>query len=224
MTVTDWTDRLMGAGAIDPAQRRELVARSRVMRVPAGTVIFSAGQEAANLLFVLSGTVRVSQMSETGREVVLYRVEPGDSCVMTAACLMGDEPYAAEGVAETDVEAVAIPRAVFDDMAARSSAFRSFIFGSYARRMMDLFHVIDDVAFGRVDIRLAQRLLALARGAAELHITHQQLAAELGTAREVVSRQLQEFQRRGWISQARGVIGLINPAALASLSGGAPQG
>ena len=224
MVSTDWTARLAGAAGIEPALRRELVARSRVMRVPAGTVIFSAGQEAANLLFVLSGTVRVSQVSENGREVVLYRVEAGDSCVMTAACLMGDEPYAAEGVAETDVEAVAIPRAVFDDIAARSGAFRNFIFGSYARRMMDLFHVIDDVAFGRVDIRLAHRLVTLARGAANLHITHQQLAAELGTAREVVSRQLQEFQRRGWITQARGVIGLTDPAALAALSGSTAAG
>ncbi|MGX0878744.1 CRP/FNR family transcriptional regulator [Roseovarius sp. MBR-154] len=171
-------------------------------------------------MFVLSGTVRVSQTSESGREVVLYRVEAGDSCIMTAACLMGDAPYLAEGIAESEIEAVAIPRGVFDDLAARSGAFRAFVFAAYAQRMLDLFHIVDEVAFGRVDIRLAQRLIALARGAEELHITHQQLAAELGTAREVISRQLQDFQRRGWITQARGVVRLVDPNALAGLAGG----
>jgi CRP/FNR family transcriptional regulator len=161
-------------------------------------------------LFVLSGTVRVSQTSESGREVVLYRVEAGDSCIMTAACLMGDAPYLAEGIAESEIEAVAIPRGVFDDLAARSGAFRAFVFAAYAQRMLDLFHIVDEVAFGRVDIR----------GAEELHITHQQLAAELGTAREVISRQLQDFQRRGWITQARGVVRLVDPNALAGLAGG----
>lgn len=219
MTLPDWSGRLAGLVDLDPAVRADLVRRSRFARVPAGTTVFAAGQEAANLLFVLSGTVRVSQTSESGREVVLYRVEAGESCVMTAACLLGDTPYLAEGIAETDVEAVAIPRAVFDDLAARSAGFRALVFAAYARRMIDLFQVVDEVAFGRVDIRLAQRLIALARGKSDLRITHQQLAAELGTAREVISRQLQDFQRRGWVSQARGVIGLADPDALAGLAG-----
>lgn len=220
MTTTDWSKRLAGLEGLEPELRADLVRRSRLVRLPAGSTVFAAGQEAANLLFVLSGTVRVSQTSESGREVVLYRVEAGESCIMTAACLMGDAPYLAEGIAETEVEAVAIPRAVFDDLAARSAAFRAFVFAAYAQRMLDLFQIVDEVAFGRVDIRLAQRLIALARGADELHITHQQLAAELGTAREVISRQLQDFQRRGWITQARGVISLADPAALAGLAGG----
>lgn len=220
MSAPDWSTRLAGLTGLDSALRADLVRRSRFVRLSAGCTAFAAGQEAANLLFVLSGTVRVSQTSESGREVVLYRVEAGESCIMTAACLMGDAPYLAEGIAETDVEAVAIPRAVFDDLAARSAAFRAFVFAAYAQRMLDLFQIVDEVAFGRVDIRLAQRLIALARGADVLHITHQQLAAELGTAREVISRQLQDFQRRGWVSQARGMISLADPAALAGLAGG----
>ncbi|PKP85748.1 MAG: Crp/Fnr family transcriptional regulator [Alphaproteobacteria bacterium HGW-Alphaproteobacteria-2] len=220
MSPPDWSGRLAGLADLDPATRADLVRRSRVVRLPAGATVFAAGQEAANLLFVLSGTVRVSQTSDSGREVVLYRVEAGESCIMTAACLMGDAPYLAEGVAETDIEAVAIPRSVFDDLAARSGAFRAFVFAAYAQRMLDLFQIVDEVAFGRVDIRLAQRLVTLARGESDLRITHQQLAAELGTAREVISRQLQDFQRRGWIAQARGVISLANPAALAGLAGG----
>ncbi len=212
-------DRLGPLSALPAPLRDEVARRSAYVRVPAGSVVFSSGQEAANLLFVLSGGVRVSQTSESGREVVLYRVSAGESCVMTTACLLAGAPYSAEGVAETDVEAVAIPQSVFDDLAGRSSAFRAMIFEAYARRLTDLFQVIDDVAFGRVDIRLAQRLVALAAGEDELRVTHQQLAAELGTAREVVSRQLQEFQRRGWIAQSRGRIEIADRAGLARLAG-----
>ncbi|MFN3260932.1 MAG: Crp/Fnr family transcriptional regulator [Pikeienuella sp.] len=212
-------DRLGPLADLPAPLRDEVARRSVYIRVPAGSVVFSSGQEAANLLFVLSGGVRVSQTSESGREVVLYRVSAGESCVMTTACLLAGAPYLAEGVAETDVEAVAIPQSVFDDLAGRSAAFRAMIFEAYARRLTDLFHVIDDVAFGRVDIRLAQRLIALAAGEDELRVTHQQLAAELGTAREVVSRQLQEFQRRGWIAQSRGRIEIADRAAIARLAG-----
>ena len=97
-------------------------------------------------------------------------------------------------------------------------AFRDFVFAAYARRITDLFRVIDDVAFGRIDMRLADRLIALSGGGHDLHVTHQQLATELGTAREVVSRQLTEFQRRDWIRQSRGQIDLLDRAALARLA------
>ena len=189
-----------------------------MMHVARGTVLFAPGMEPVNLLLLLAGTVRVQQSSDSGREIVLYRVEAGESCVLTSACLLAQEDYAAEGVAETDVTAVAIPRATFDDLVGRSRQFRDFVFQAYARRMTDLFRVIDEVAFGRIDARLAERLLALARGTGAVQATHQQLAAELGTAREVVSRQLTEFQRRGWIGQSRGLVTLSDPQALAAVA------
>ena len=189
-----------------------------MMHVARGTVLFAPGMEPVNLLLLLEGTVRVQQSSDSGREIVLYRVEAGESCVLTSACLLAQEDYAAEGVAETDVTAVAIPRATFDDLVGRSRQFRDFVFQAYARRMTDLFRVIDEVAFGRIDARLAERLLALARGTGAVQATHQQLAAELGTAREVVSRQLTEFQRRGWIGQSRGLVTLSDPQALAAVA------
>jgi CRP/FNR family transcriptional regulator len=130
---------------------------------------------------------------------------------------MAYEDYAAEGIAETDVEAVMIPRSVFDDLIARSESFRTFVFSAYARRITDLFMVIDEIAFQRMDVRLAQKLVELSDGADSVKTTHAKLAAELGTAREVVSRQLQEFQRRGWIAQARGTVTLRDRAALAGL-------
>ncbi|MEO1249656.1 MAG: Crp/Fnr family transcriptional regulator, partial [Pseudomonadota bacterium] len=128
------------------------------------------------------------------------------------------EDYSAEGLAETDIQAVAIPRVVFEDLIARSSVFRRFVFAAYSRRITDLFLVIEEVAFKRVDLRLAQKLLDLGRSTGEIHLTHQQLATELGSAREVVSRQLQEFQRRGWVSAARGEVRLTDVDALADFA------
>lgn len=213
-----WIERFKGLSSLAPEIRESLVSRSRLVSVPAGQVIFGPGKSPENLLLLLSGTVRVQQSSESGREIVLYRVEGGQSCVLTTACLLAYEDYTAEGVAETSVEAVAIPRAVFDDLLGRSPAFRGFVFTAYSRRITDLFRVIDEVAFGRIDTRLSQRLLALSDGANEVKATHQQLATELGTAREVVSRQLQEFQRRNWIAQLRGAIKIMDPSSLADLS------
>ncbi len=171
-----------------------------------------------NLLLLLSGTVRVQQTSDTGREIVLYRINAGESCVLTTASLLAQDTYSAEGVAETNVRAVAIPRAVFDDLIEGSRSFRDFVFSAYSRRFADLFYVIDEVAFRRIDIRLAQKLLELQDDSHALHATHQQLAAELGTAREVISRQLQEFQRRGWVELSRGEVRLKDQGAMRKLS------
>ncbi|MCB1387999.1 MAG: Crp/Fnr family transcriptional regulator [Rhodobacteraceae bacterium] len=215
----DWIDRFEGLADLPDATRALLMERGKVMRVPKGAALFAPGMEPVNLLLLLEGTIRVQRSSDGGREIVLYRVEGGESCVMTSACLIAHEEYAAEGIAETEVTAVAVPRGVFDELVATSRPFRDFVFRAYARRITDLFHVIDEIAFGRIDVRLAERLLTLARDGDEVHATHQQLAHELGTAREVVSRQLTEFQRRGWIGQARGRVTLTDRAALTTLAG-----
>lgn len=221
MEDANWIERFEGLSRL-PAQIKDvLVSRSQIVRVPGGTKIFGPGLEPDNLLLLVEGTVKVSQTSESGREIVLYRVEAGQSCVLTTACLLAHEAYAAEGVAETDVTAVAIPRAVFDELAATSPQFRDFVFAAYARRITDLFRVIDEVAFGKIDVRLADRLVGLAGGSGELEVTHQQLATELGTAREVVSRQLSEFQKRGWIRLSRGHVSLSDKPALERLAASA---
>lgn len=214
----NWVDRFAGLSQLDPDIRQVLVTRSKVMTVPKGTVFFGPGKTPENLLLLLDGSVRVHQISENGREIVLYRVHAGESCVLTTACLLAYEDYSAEGIAETDVRAVAIPRQVFDDLVSQSKTFRTFIFTAYAKRITELFVVVEEIAFGRLDIRLAQKLLDLARGKAHVKATHQLLAAELGTAREVVSRQLQEFQRRGWIAQSRGDVEILNGASIAQLA------
>lgn len=217
-TTTDWIDRFEGLSKLPGEIRRDLIAGSSVVDVPAGTQIFAPGQSADNLLLLLEGTVRVQQKSDTGREVFLYRVHAGESCVLTTACMLAFEDYAADGIAETDVRAVAIPRATFDEMVGRSPVFRHFVFTAYSRRITDLFTLIDDIVFQRMDVRLAARLLELADDKDVVHATHAHLATELGTAREVISRTLSEFHRRGWIQQARGEVRLTGREGLERLT------
>lgn len=213
-----WIEHFKGLRQLPEDLREALVQGSEVVRVPAGTQVFEPGQSADNLLLLLDGTVRVQQKSDTGREVFLYRVHAGESCVLTTACMLAFEDYSAYGIAEGDVTAVAIPRATFDDLAARSPVFREFIFKAYSRRITDLFTLIDDIVFQRMDVRLAARLLELAGDGDVVHATHQVLGNELGTAREVISRTLAEFQRRGWIEQARGEVRLVGRGGLERLA------
>jgi CRP/FNR family transcriptional regulator, anaerobic regulatory protein len=138
----NWISRFEGLSRLEAAVRDVLVQKSAVITVPADTVIFGPGKSPQNLLLLLEGRVRVRQASESGREIVLYRVEAGESCVLTTACMLAHEDYSAEGIAETDVRAVAIPRAVFDDLVSKSVTFRDFIFRAYSKCITDLFQVI----------------------------------------------------------------------------------
>lgn len=213
-----WIERFSGLASLPEDLQDALVAGSEVVQLPAGTQVFAPGTSADNLLLLLDGTVRVQQKSETGREVFLYRVNAGESCVLTTACMLAFEEYSADGIAETDIKAVAIPRSTFDDLAARSPVFREFIFKAYSRRITDLFTLIDDIVFQRMDVRLAARLLELAGDGDTVRATHQMLSNELGTAREVISRTLGEFQRRDWVEQSRGVVRLVGRSGLERLA------
>lgn len=218
MTTETWIDSFKGLSRLPDALRAELVGGSGVVTVPAGTQVFGPGQSADNLLLLLEGTVRVQQQSDTGREVFLYRVHAGESCVLTTACMLAFEDYTAQGIAETDVRAVAIPRSTFDDLTARSQVFREFVFTAFSRRITDLFTLVDDIVFQRMDVRLAARLLELADEQGIVRATHAMLGTELGTAREVISRLLSEFQRRGWVKQSRGEVRLVGCAGLEHLA------
>ena len=213
----NWIERFEGLQELPDALRERLLAQSKVVTLHEGDVIFGPGQMPENLLLLLEGTIRVQHLSADGREIVLFRVTGGDSCIMTTACLLAYEDYAAEGRAETDIEAVAIPRALFEELVSTSSDFRRFMFRAYSKRIADLFLTIEEIAFQRMDVRLAQRLLELDRGSHVVKATHAQLAVELGTAREVITRQLREFQRRSWVKVGRGSVELTDLAGLKNL-------
>jgi len=216
---TEWVERFPGLARLEAPTKELLTSRSRLIEVPQGTTLFGPGNSPENMLFLLDGTVRVQQVSETGHQIVLYRIHAGQSCVLTTACLLAYDDYAAEGIAETAVQAAAVPRSVFDDLVSQSKSFRDFVFAAFSKRITDLFLMIDEVAFQRIDVRLAHKLIELADGQETVATTHQKLSVELGTAREVISRQLQEFQRRGWIEQARGVVHLVDVPELERLAG-----
>ncbi len=213
-----WIDGFPGLSRLESDLRKMLEARSRVIELPTGSRIFGPGQAPENYLLLIEGSIRVQQVAESGREIVLYRVSAGESCALTTACLMGYEDYLAEAIAETDIRAVAIPRATFDELIARSAEFRRFVFTAFSMRVTNLFRVIEDVAFARLDIRLAERIVAMTRQGDHIAITQQQLASELGTAREVVSRMLNEFQRRGWLTISRGGLQVTDRAAIQALA------
>ena len=213
-----WTNRFPGLVTLPEADRTFLVGRASTVSLAAGTVVFAPGVAAHSFLLILEGTVRVRQVSPSGREIVLYRVTGGETCIMTTACLLSDEAYSAEGIAETDVEAVAIPKAAFEEAIARSAGFRRLVFSDYSHRISDIMHVVEEVAFERLDKRLAHRLLSLAGPDDLVVATHQELATELGTAREVVGRQLKELERRGWVAVGRGKVRLKRRDRLADLA------
>ena len=209
-----WIDAFPALKDLPEKERQLLVARGSVIGIPAGTTVFAPGIAAENFLLVIDGTVRVQQVSAGGREIVLYRVSGGETCIMTTSCLMAEEAYTAEGITETDVRAVAIPKTVFEELLVLSPGFRRIVFSAYANRISDVMHVVEDVAFERLDKRLAQRLLNRAGRDDTVHATQQELAAELGTAREVASRLLKEFERRGWVALTRGQVALRDRDAL----------
>lgn len=212
--IADWTERFQGTAALPRSVRDRLLKEARIVEMPKGAQVFGPANVPDSLFFLYDGRIRVSQSSDTGRDIVLYRVDAGESCVLTTACMLAEEAYNAEGMAETDITAIVLPKLAFDRLVAEEEAFRKFVFAAYSRRLIDLLRVVDDVAFGHMDVRLAERLLTLAGEFKEISTTHQQLASELGTAREVVSRILQDFQKREMIAQSRGHILLLDKQAL----------
>jgi len=145
-------------------------------------------------------------------------VEEGHSCLLTTICLMGAQKYPAEGIAETDSELAILPLGAFEHALTASNGFRQFVMGSIGSRICDLMQLVEDVAFRRMDARLARLLLKQTGQQNELDCTHQQLAFELGSAREVVSRLLKDFERKGWVRLSRGKIELCHLQALINIA------
>lgn len=202
--------------ALPPAARQRLLGAARWMRVPAGTLLFDDRQPCEGFPFVVEGSVRVLKAAPNGRELPLYRVAAGDTCVISSSCLLGHEDYNARGVTEADTLLMLLPKAVFDELLGEP-AFRGFVFHLFAERIADLMQIIEEVAFHKLDQRLAAVLLGKGR---LLHTTHQQLADELGSVREIVSRLLKVFAGQGLVRLSREQIEILDPAGLRRVAGG----
>lgn len=206
---TGWIDDTTGGALLDPDFRALLAASGRPAHMPANVDVFSPGSPCSAYLIVLEGAVRVQMLATTGREILLYRVLPGESCVLTTACLLGNEAYPAEGLTETETLAVAVPIERFKQLLATTSQFRDHVFAGFGRRIADILARMEDAVFHRIDLRLARLLLARGEDTA-VTATHQDIATELGTAREVVSRQLKAFEKDGLVRLGRGSIEIVN--------------
>jgi CRP/FNR family transcriptional regulator len=182
-----------------------LLADARLVRLERGQFAFRSGDHCRAYLVLLTGTVRVQLISDEGREVSLYRVGPGNSCILTTSCLMSQEDYPAEAIAETDVEAVAVSRATFREALDNDPEFRSYIFDGFSQRLASVIKRIAELTFASIDARLARVLVRLHREG-KRNVTHHELGIELGTAREVVSRHLKRFEKNGWVQLGRGSI------------------
>lgn len=183
--------------------------------VPAGAVLFSEASQCAGFPLLLEGEVKVFRSSPEGRQLELYRVVPGELCLASSASLFRSQPMAATAIATRPTRLILIPPVVFERWLATPS-FRSFVMGMFADRMADLAGLIDAIAFRRLDQRLAATLLG---HGPDFPVTHQALADELGTVREIVTRLLRRFERDGWIELARERIRIVDSSALRSLAG-----
>ena len=195
-----------------------ILAEAPLLRAPAGTVLFDAKQPCRGFPLLLEGTVRVAKSAPNGREILLYRVDPGQGCVLSGGCLLGHSDYTASGVAETDVTLLAIPSGPFHQLMLAYEPFRQFVFGMYGDRLAEVMELVEEVAFRKLDERLAQLLVH--RGPV-VEGTHQALADELGSVREIVSRLLRSFEQRGWVRIERERVTVLDPKALATLARGA---
>ena len=199
-----------------PAElQREFALAAALVELTHGCPVLSPGQACDGVAFLATGSVRVFQVGAEGREVTLYRIERDECCILTVVCLLGGQPFPALATAETDVRAWVVPAGRLRDWVARHPFWRDYVFALLGRRLGEVLLRMEDVAFRRVDVRLAEALRRRAgpRGRF-ITVTQQQLADELGTAREVVSRVLARLKADGALRLARGRIELLDPARL----------
>ncbi|VAV87772.1 hypothetical protein MNBD_ALPHA06-1517 [hydrothermal vent metagenome] len=202
-----------------PGPLAELLAKQgRVMEVEANTSLFQMGDACQSFVMMLSGKVRVQQLSEAGRELVLYRITTGQSCVITTACLLSSEPYPVEAVSEERTRIALLPQRDFDAAFASNAEFRASVFATYGQRMAQMMGLLAELAFEPLDRRLARHLLRHADGQGRLEITQDRLAAELGSAREAVNRKLNVWQRQKWVKLARGQVIVLDRGRLHKLA------
>ena len=198
-------------GELPASLRDDVLGAAAAMQLPAGSVVFDDEQACQGFPLLLAGSVRVIKASANGRELQLYRVGPGESCILTSSCLLGGNRYHARGIVEQDAELVLLPAAAFRKLVAASEPFRNYVFDLFSDRITDLMQLVSAVAFQKLDQRLAA---LLADKPSPIRATHQALADELGSVREIVSRLLKNFTEQGWVKLGREQIEVLDVEAL----------
>ena len=217
--LTRWREAFPDLPNLDPEHQAQLLGAIKFNRLREGDIAYRVGQTCDNYVMCIEGRTRVFKTSESGREILLYQVGRGETCVLTTSCLMAGRGFPAESTAESDALLAVLPAPVFHSLLQHSLPFRQFVLDNYGDLLSSLITLVDEVAFSSLDLRLARRLLAEANGQDVVMKTHQQLAQDLGSVREVISRYLREWERMGWVHSSRGTIELIDRPALTSYGG-----
>ncbi len=217
--IDKWMKLFPALGNLNPEHLATAHEAVRFAELASGAVAYHQGWECPNYVMCVEGTTRVFKSSDLGREILIYRVSAGETCVLTTSCLLAGGTFPAESVAESPGRLACIPAKIFHHLMTASPPFRRFVLDDYARLLNSMISLIDEVTFGSLDERLARRLLAEADAQGTVRRTHQQLALDLGSVREVVSRYLGERERAGWIRTTRGKIEILSKADLATYRG-----
>lgn len=199
---------------VEPGLVREFQQAAFLARLPAGKGVFAEGDQVEAIALLISGVVRVYKIGETGREITLYRFGLGESCILTANAILSQQSFPALATVEQAAEAVMIPAETFRDWMSRYDVWRDFVFDLLAQRLSSVMALVDEVVFRRLDARLASFLLDRSRTQNPISITHQEIASELGSSREVISRLLEDFASQGLIRSARGQVAILNRDSL----------
>jgi len=213
---TSWLELFPDLENLDESARDLLASSARIVEAPVGTLGYREGGACGAYVMRLEGQSRVFKMSASGREILLYRVGPGETCVITTTCLLGNSDYPASTIVEKPIKDVIVPSAAFNKLMVDSKVFRTFVMTNYGALISDLIVLLDEVAFHSLDARLAKLLLDA--GEDNVKKTHQQIADELGTAREVVSRQIKRLEQKGWVALGRGQIDILDRTELTGLA------
>lgn len=216
-----WVDQTGFLASLD-ADARHALEGLKPLHVPHRTTLFRPGDQAQGFVLLLSGRIGVYLTGRNGRELLLYAVTPGETCVQTTLGVLGGAPYSGEAIAESDLVAVMVPPATFERLMASSTAFRKYVFKAFAARLGDLMFVLEQVAFVKVEQRLAHALIERADADGVVSLTHQEMSVIIGTAREVVSRRLEALASKGVISVERGAIRIVEREELTRM-GSSPQ-
>lgn len=193
-----------------------LLRPEALLQLPENTELFAEHQPCRGFPLVLEGSIRVIKQSANGRELMLYRVKPGGSCIISSSCLLGKTQYNARGITETATKLLVLPIPLFSTLITHNTAFRDFVFHLFSERISNLMELVEEVAFTRLDQRLAKLLVSRPNNV--LNITHQQLANELGSVREIISRLLKGFAAQGLVGLSREQINILDRKKLTQLA------
>lgn len=214
--IARWVERFPFFATLASEDLAKLTKVAEFPVLKAGQVAYQEGWECPNYLMCVNGRTRVYKTNTTGREIFIYKVEGGGTCMLTTQCLLSKSKFPAESVAEADTELVALPARYFHQFMTEIPAFRDFVLSDYTKLLGTMLSLVDTVVFASIEQRLARRLLVEAADSSIVNKTHQQLALDIGSVREIVSRHLGEWERKGLIESRRGQIRILNRSGLAS--------